>query len=83
MIYNVYAIRDQYTGFLTPTVEGNDAAAKRNFEHAMSNPQSLLYTHAKDYDLMRIGTYDSDTGEIVGQLPVVIMAGSDVVRKDV
>lgn len=83
MILNVYAIRDQYTGFLTPTVEGNDASAKRNFEHAMSNPQSLLYTHAKDYDLMRIGTYDTVTGEICGTLPVVVMSGSDVVRKDV
>lgn len=62
MILGVYSIRDSIIGFLTPTVDQNDSAAMRNFEHAVSDSRSLLHTHAKDYDLYQIATFDSDTG---------------------
>lgn len=78
MILNVYAIRDEKTGFLTPTVDQNDAAAMRNFAHACMNNQSLFFTHAADYSLMKIGEYDTDTGLISAVAPQPLISGTDV-----
>lgn len=81
MKLGVYAIRDNLTGFLSPTVEQNDASAIRNFEHAMANFNSLMYSHPKDYDLYRIGSFDTETGELKKELPAMIAAGSTM-RKE-
>lgn len=81
MKFNVYAIRDVKTGFLSPTFEVNDAVAMRNFQHAVMNSDSVLFSHAKDFDLYKIGTYDSDAGKLLPvELPVVICAGADVLK---
>lgn len=62
MMLGVYAIRDRYTGFLQPTFEQNDQVALRNFEHAVLQGGSLLSSHSQDYDLCKIGQFNSDTG---------------------
>ena len=69
MKLGVYCIKDCKVGWLTPTVDSNDATAARNFVHAMKNTNSILYTHSKDFDLWKIGEFDSDTGVISGILP--------------
>ena len=78
MIYSIYVVRDLKTGFMTPTTDFNDASARRNFEHAVMQRNSLMYTHAEDYELFKIGQYDSDTGYIESQMPTMICAGTDV-----
>ena len=62
MIYGVYSIKDLKTGYLPPTYDINDLAAERNFEHACLNPDSLFYTHGSDYQLFKVGTFNTDTG---------------------
>lgn len=69
MILGVYCIRDSKVGWLTPSVDQNDASATRNFVHAMKNSQSILYTHSRDFDLWKIGTFDTDKGQIDGIFP--------------
>ena len=64
MKYGIYAIRDSKIGFLPLTVDINDASAMRNFEHASMQESSLFFSHRADYDLCRLGSYDTDTGEI-------------------
>lgn len=64
MIFGIYAIRDAFTGFLTPTFDLNDQAAKRNFAYAISKKDTLLYSNAQDYDLYKIGVFDQDSGVI-------------------
>lgn len=64
MIYGVYVIRDIKSGYLAPTIDINDATAIRNFEHAVLAKETLYYTHAEDYCLVKIGTYDSDVGVV-------------------
>lgn len=76
MILGVYAIRDKKTGFLSPTVDQNDASARRNFEHAMMNEQSLMFSHAEDYGLYRIAGYDSETGVLTPCEHVLILDGN-------
>lgn len=78
MIYNMYSIRDSRTGFLSPTCDINDVSAERNFEHACFNRSSLFYTHVKDYDLVKIGQYDSDTGELLPCDHKVLLTGAQV-----
>lgn len=76
---NIYSIRDLRTGFLTPTYDINDAVAARNFAHAVMNSDSVLLTHAADFDLYRIGTFDSETGRITPEdMPVFVSGGKDV-----
>lgn len=80
MIYNVYAIRDFKTGFLSPTLEQNDAAAARNFEHAvLQSEQTLFFTHPEDYALYRIGEFNTDDGSLSAPaLPEEILTASQV-----
>lgn len=79
MKYPVYCIRDVHTGFMTPTVDQNDASAMRNFAHAVKRPDTLFNSHPKDYSLYKIGEFDSDTGEIVGVMPELITDGYSLV----
>lgn len=62
MIYGVYSIKDLKSGYLPPTYDINDLCAKRNFEHACINPDSLFFTHAGDYQLFKVGTFDTELG---------------------
>lgn len=79
MKFNIYSIRDSYTGFMTPVIEINDQAAKRNFDHAVHQDGSLMNSHPQDYDLYRIGEFDADSGVIVPEIPpVVICAASSL-----
>lgn len=81
MILGVYAIRDIKTGFMTPTVEPNDAVAHRNFAHAVQLSDSVLFSHASDFSLFRIGSFDSDTGHIEPfELVQMICSGTDVLN---
>ena len=79
MILGVYAIQDLKSGFMTPTVEQNDAVAIRNFENACQNSGSVLFSHVKDFRLMKLGEYDSETGRLIpADLISVVIDGTDV-----
>lgn len=79
MKFSVYSIRDAKTGFLTPSVEMNDASAARNFEHAVLNSASLMNSHPGDYALYRIGEFDTDSGKLVPCLPEHVIDAAGVV----
>lgn len=82
MKYGIYAIRDLKTGFLTPTIDQNNASAMRNFEHACMNIDSLFYSHPDDYSLFYLGDYDTDRGEIsLVDTNVFLCSATDFVRK--
>lgn len=68
----IYSIRDVHTGFMTPTVDQNDASAMRNFAHAVMNSASLMNSHPKDYSLYKIGEFDIETGAISGCMPELV-----------
>lgn len=77
MKLGVYSIRDVHTGFCTPTFEANDRVAWRNFQHASMNPDTILATHPTDFQLLKLATFDSETGEFISQLPAVVSFGGD------
>lgn len=65
MKLGVYAMKDNLSGFVTPTFESNDEVAKRNFAYAISHKDTLLYAQKKDFDLYKIGEYDTETGHLI------------------
>lgn len=69
MKYGLYAVRDVKTGYLPPQADINDYSAIRNFNHACMDKSSLMFTHGADYELYKIGDYDTECGEIVSLYP--------------
>lgn len=82
MIYPVYAIRDSRVGFMTPTLDQNDPAATRNFAHAAMEPSSLMHSHPSDFDLYRVGEFDTDSGEIKPCVPSHVVSAVEVLNGD-
>ena len=68
MEMNVYAIQDVKTSFFTPTIDQTDAAASSNFANAIMQGQGVLFTHAEDFRLFRIGPIV--TGKQIGRAHV-------------
>lgn len=64
MIYNIYAVRDSKSGYGSLLLEQNDAVAMRNFYNAFVDTKSVLHNNRKDFDLVRLGDFDNETGKI-------------------
>lgn len=84
MILGIYSIRDRLSGYLQPTFDLNDAVAMRNFSAAILSPDAhlLMHTNSEDYDLYRVGQFDSDSG-IISALPApeLVVSGNSVFRR--
>ena len=78
MLFNVYCMRDEMSGYLTPTFEQNDNIAIRNFKFAINRPDTIIYANPKHFDLYKIGTFDTDTGIIEKCDPELLCNGLSV-----
>lgn len=81
MIYPVITIRDNKTGYLPPQVEQSIEAAIRGFTFALNKPDTMMYEFAQDYDLFKVGEFDTDTGMIEPCTPVNLCSGYSVLKK--
>ncbi len=81
MKFPIYCIRDIKTTYMTPTIDFNDAAAMRNFEHALKQVGSTLNSHPQDYSLWKIGEFDNELGDLYSISPELILEGSQVVKE--
>ncbi len=81
----IYAIRDQYTGYGQPFSCQSDAVAMRDFRIAVNaSKDSLMHSSPKDFDLMRLGDMDPETGVIIPEYaPVLVVSGFSVFKEDV
>lgn len=81
MVFGIYCVRDVKSGFQTPTAQVNDSVAVRGFESAVINADSVLFTHAKDFGLYKLGEFDADTGRITPlDLPVLLIEATDCLK---
>lgn len=81
MKFPVYCVRDIQTGFEAPMIDNNVNTAIRNFKlYAQSKP--IIRDNPQDFFLYKIGSFDSDTGELTSVLPTEIAKASDFLRKD-
>lgn len=78
----VYCIRDKKSGFIQPTVDQNDETAKRNFAFAVQRSDSIFLAFPDDYDLYKVGEFDSDSGEMVGCLPEFVCSARAFLVKE-
>lgn len=80
MKYPLYAYRDKLNGFGAPIMYSNDAAMKRKFAQDINNAPDLVFAPA-DYDLYKIGEFDSEKGTVKSILPDMICSGASVFNK--
>lgn len=82
MKYNVYCVRDELVGFMTPTIDQSDAIAVRNFLMACDSVRrdsSLMAWKPSDYSLYRVAVFDSDSGSITPVSPIErVCSGGDL-----
>lgn len=63
MKYPIYSIRDKKSGYGFPQVDTNDFTCKRGFALAINN-NDLMNANPDDYEVYKIGTFDTDKGKI-------------------
>lgn len=78
MKYDVYSIRDKYTGFMSPMLDQSDDAAKRNFAYAVNNNPGVMNYSPADFDLYKVGSFDTKSGDIKGCVIEFICNGMEV-----
>lgn len=82
MKFGVYAIRDVKVGFQSISVQPNDAVAIRGFESTVFNSDSVLFTHAEDFSLFKLGEFDADAGRLIPlDLPLHLVDASACLGK--
>lgn len=82
MKFGVYAVRDVKVGFQSISVQPNDAVAIRGFESTVINSDSVLFTHAEDFSLFKLGEFDVDSGRLIPlDLPVQLVDASVCLAK--
>ena len=84
MKYPVYSVRDVQVGFNQPMTDLNDNVAKRNFSFAVNNPDNgVMNFQPKDYDLYRVGEFDTESGLLIPEsVPVLVVNGASVYGVD-
>lgn len=80
MKYPIYTYRDTKVGFLMPQCDQNDGTAIRGFSYAVNNNEGMMNFSPKDFDLYKIGEFDTDTGVIIPEAtPILVCSGSSVI----
>lgn len=78
--FKVVAVKDELTNsFLQPTMIESIEEAERLFAYQV-NTIGLWKENPEDYSLYHIGSFDQETGTLIGITPVKI-AGGRAVRK--
>lgn len=79
-ILSVFAVRDRAVdSFGQPIFATSEGGVIRSFRDEIANPESPFSKHPDDYDLYRIGTYDQESGALVGCDPVQVAIGKSLV----
>jgi len=82
MVLIMYAIRDVKTEcFLPPMYSHNDGSAMRDLHIAItSGALRTVKQFPQDYRLMRVGTFDEESGVVTG-VPVTFIQEVDVIMQ--
>lgn len=83
MTYPIYSVRDLKGDFYAPRIEQNDDSAIRWFSMTVNTPETLTNFSPADFQLFRIGSFDSEIGLITPlNLPVFLISGNEVIGKE-
>lgn len=73
MIYKLFAMKDEKSAFMQIMMEYSDGTAMRNFQQAVTKPDTVYSSFASDFALYCLGTYDSEIGVITPENPPVLL----------
>lgn len=62
---SLYSIKDDLVGFGVPFACDNDAVAMRYFHQAMVQPNSIYSLNKSQFNLYRVGTFDTESGSLI------------------
>lgn len=72
MIKPIFSIRDTLMNYSEPSTFYSEDVAKRDFIAGFKNHPNKDY-----YQLWKVGTFDTESGTMVGIVPELIMKGAD------
>lgn len=75
MIFEMYSIKDNKTGYMQPTLEMSEETAVRKFAHLLADSTALISFASEDFDLYRIGEFNSDSGIVTPITPEFVTNG--------
>lgn len=78
MIYPIFSYRDNKVGFGAPIIDQNEAAGVRGFSYAVNAHEGIMNFSPADFDLYKIGTFDSEKGVIEAITPELVCSGTSV-----
>lgn len=79
MVYGVYAFRDNKTAFGQIWCDSSDEAAKRGFSMMINNGDGIMGFAPSDFDLFKIGEFDSDNGQLTPCWPITYLVNGNAV----
>ena len=80
-IFEIVAVKDELSEtYMEPRFFGKKAEAERMFSYQINNID-LWKENPSDFSLYSLGTFDQETGTIIGIPPVKIIGGRSV-RKE-
>lgn len=81
MLYQLYSIKDELVAFGPVFVSENDSTASRLLLNGFNIDNSMYATRPQDYTLYRIGSYETETGNIDPCTPQYVISCSDFKRE--
>lgn len=78
MTQNIYAVKDNKTGFENLLIQPNDACARRLFTTLANEKGNKINVYPADMELWKLGGWDTNTGLIVAMQPEYMLRGTDV-----
>ena len=78
----MYGIYDSAVGaYKQPFFMQQDNAAIRAFTDLCMNAETDLARHPKDFTLFRLGIFDDNSGEMVGEVPHSLATAQEIIHK--
>ena len=82
MKLGMYAIYDKMTGYMVPSFQQNDEQAVRAFAYDLNHEEmNLLKANPEDFQLEKVGVYDTNTGEVEPSEIEVLITAREILRK--
>lgn len=78
----LYSIKDELTGFTNICEFQNDEEAERAFAIAVQEKGSMFNMTPEDYSIYHVGERDTESGLITPVMPVLVIKGRNVIRKE-
>lgn len=74
MIFNLYSIKDELSGYGAPVPIETEEESKRYFR-LQQETSPMIKNNPGDFSIWHVGTFESDTGEITATVPNLVERG--------